>query len=779
MTEWLEPAEINVPADLQNYVGGHPLVARVLVQRGITSPSQAGGFLDPRLYKPTSASDLPNLDIAAARIELAIRNHETLCVWGDFDVDGQTATTLLVSTLRGLGANVTYHIPVRKRESHGIKLEVLQEVLSSGAQMILTCDTGIAEHRAIDYAQSRGVDVIVTDHHTLPSPLPDAHAVVNPQMLPPEHPLRDLPGVGVAYKLAEALYAQAGKTSGAEALLDLVALGIVADVAVQRKDTRYLLQSGLDALRRTQRQGLRAMFELAELNPAQLTEEHIGFVIAPRLNALGRLGDANPIVEFLTTSDLAQARVAAQQLEGLNAERKLLASQIYQGALAQIERDPAMLDYAALVLAHPAWEPGVIGIVAGRLAERFHRPVVLLAGGNNAPSHWEPGSPSGSARGSARSVEGINITEALAAHADLLISFGGHPMAAGLTLEAERIPAFRRALSETVAAMREGPEAAALQIDGFLPLSDLSLRLVEDLSRLAPFGPGNPPLRLATRNLALKSWTTIGRTQEHLQLFVEDEAGEVQKVFFWQGADNPLPEGRFDLAYTARASDYRGERRLQIEWVDFRPAKGEEIDLRERRPSGPELVDYRQEAHPAVLLTRLREAGVQVWAEGEAKKQAGGVDRLGLAPSRELAVWTLPPGPEVWQAALEQVRPEKVYLFSDGAGSDRPDEFLQRLAGMLKFAARARDGVVEIDRLAAGMAHRESAVRKGLEWMAARGLFTVAWLEDGRARVQPGIGKGESASELVETGLRQILAETKAYREFFRTASVQRLAPGG
>jgi single-stranded-DNA-specific exonuclease len=765
MTHWIEPAEINAPAELQNYVMGHPLVAKVLAQRGITSPSQAGGFLDPRLYTPAPATDLPNLEMAADRVALAIRKGETICVWGDFDVDGQTSTTLFVSMLRDLGAKITYHIPIRGKESHGIKLEVLKDVLASGTQMILTCDTGIAEHESIAYAQSHGVDVVVTDHHVLSPTLPNAHALVNPQLLEPDHPLRDLPGVGVAFKLAEELYRRAGRLEDAEKLLDLAALGIVADVAVQRADTRYLLQRGLDVLRNTERLGLQTLFELAELNPTQISEEHIGFAIAPRLNALGRLGDANGIVEFLTTKDLTQARVVAQQLEGLNAKRKLLTSQIYQAALAQIEQDPSLLDFAALVLTHPAWEVGVIGIVAGRLAERFHRPAVLLAGGI---------SPS-IARGSARSVGGVNITEAIAAHAAMLITFGGHPMAAGLSLEADRIPAFRRALSETVGEMRGGIQTAPLQIDGFLPLSDLSLDLIEDIARLAPFGSGNPPLTLASRNLVMKSSTIIGRTREHVHLFVEDETGEVQKVFWWQGADNPLPEGRFDLAYTVRASDYRGERQMQIEWVDFRPAEGSTIEGVEPRSAGLEIVDYRQAADPLRGLHSLQGQGLQVWAEGEAKKEVEGRDRFELFPGQELAIWTIPPGPLEWQHVLEQMRPKKVYLFALAPEAEKTSGFLKRLAGLLKYSLRANKEQVEIEKLAAALAHREKTIRTGLEWLVEKGLFEVVWISRRVFRVKPGTGVSGSALPEIENRLFILLEETLAYRKFFRKASLQKL----
>ena len=244
---------------------------------------------------------------AVERLEQALRQEEIICVWGDFDVDGQTATTLLVSALRRLGGRVVYHIPLRAVELHGVNLEALQQVLQeegiSGSGVLLTCDTGISAHAALQYASERGLAVLVTDHHDLPPELPPALALVNPKFLPPGHALASLPGVGVAYQLVEALYIRAGRQPECAGFLDLVALGIVADLAVLSGETRYLLQRGLQVLRNTPRLGLQIMMELADLNPAGLTEEHIGYILAPRLNSLGRLADANPVVEFFTTSD--------------------------------------------------------------------------------------------------------------------------------------------------------------------------------------------------------------------------------------------------------------------------------------------------------------------------------------------------------------------------------------------------------------------------------------------------------------------------------------------
>jgi single-stranded-DNA-specific exonuclease len=779
MKEWIEPQDIRVPQELQTAIGGHPLVIKTLARRGFIELEAARAFLDPDCYRPAPPTDLPNMAEAADRVEKAIRQGETICVWGDFDVDGQTATTILVSTLKDLvirqgsprGAVVRYHIPVRQTESHGLNLPVLKRLIAEGVHLLLTCDTGVTDHEAIAYAQARGVDVVVTDHHDLPATLPEACAIVNPKMLPDAHPLRELPGVGCAYKVAEELYSRAGKPEAAAQYLDLVALGIVADVAVQTGDTRYLLQRGLEALRHTERLGLQVMMEVAELDPAWLSEEHISFVLAPRLNAPGRLADANVAVELLTTDSLERARILATELEGLNAQRKLLCDQVFQAAQAQIERDPSLLEHSALVLSHPSWPAGVIGIVASRLVERYHRPTLLIA----TP-------PGEMGRGSARSIEGVNIAAAIAAQQEMLVRFGGHPMAAGLTIDPERVPEFRRTLSRTVSEMLADPEGlgkplGSLPIDGYLSLADLSLDLVEDLERLAPFGPGNPPLTLVSKGLSLTGHSTVGRTGEHLQLIVEDEEGTAQRVIWWQGANWPLPEGRFDLAYVVRASDYRGQRDVQVEWVDARP-------IEEPRPDGfpktrqvLEIVDYRREPNPRKILERLRaQEDVQIWSEAETKAEVAGQDRYELQPSKVLIVWTTPPGPAELRTVLEKVAPETVYLFGIDPGLDPPEAFLRHLAGLTRYALNSRQGRANVSTLAAATAQREATMRQGIAWLAARGHLEVLsedgdviQLAEGDQVVDP-----KGVQKPLES-LKALLEETAAYRAHFARADKETL----
>jgi single-stranded-DNA-specific exonuclease len=762
--EWIEPQDIEAPQELQTAIGGHPLVAKILARRGFTELEAAKAFLDPDCYRPAPPSDLPNMAEAADCLEKAIRQKETLCVWGDFDVDGQTATTLLVSTLKDLGAVATYHIPVRKTESHGLNLPVLKRLIAEGVRLVLTCDTGITEHEAIAYAQAQGVDVVVTDHHDLPSTLPKARAIVNPKMLTDTHPLRELPGVGCAYKLAEELCNRASRPGATAQYLDLVALGVVADVAVQIGDTRYLLQRGLEALRHTERLGLRVMMETAELDPAWLSEEHISFVLGPRLNALGRLADANVAVELLTTHDLGRARILATELEGLNARRKLLCDQVFQAAQAQIEGDPSLLEHSALVLSHPSWPAGVIGIVASRLAERYHQPTILIA----TP-------PDELGRGSARSIEGCNVTAAIAAHREMLVNFGGHPMAAGLTIDPERIPEFRRALSRTVSEMLgEVKDRAILQIDGYLSLGDLSLDLVESLERLAPFGPGNPPLTLVSRGLSLTSHSTVGRTGEHLQLTVEDEEGTVQKVIWWQGAGWPLPQGRFDLAYVVRASNYQGQRGVQVEWVDA--CQIEEPVLSVLEGLAVEIVDYRREPSPRKVLERLRGRGdVQVWSEAEARAEVAGQNRYELKPSKVLIIWTTPPGPTELRTVLEKVSPATVHLFGIDPGLDHPETFLKRLAGLIKYALSSNQSRANVSTLAAATAQRETTVRQGIAWLAARGHLVVLDEEGNETQLAEGNHMVSDDLPRIAAQLRALLEETAAYRAHFARADKKTL----
>ncbi len=765
MAEWLEPEPVPVPEEILDAAGGNPLVAKILYQRGIIEPVQIQSFLDPELYQPASPYDFPDMTLAVERLQRALQQGERICVWGDFDVDGQTSTTLLVDSLRRLGGNVNYHIPLRATEGHGIQLAALQSVLDEGVDLLLTCDTGIGAHASIDYANSRGVEVIVTDHHEPAATLPPALAVINPHRLPEHHPLSYLPGVGVAYQLIIALSDAYGQPAIAESQLDLVALGIVADVALLHGDCRYLLQRGLERLRHPQRVGLQALYERANLNPAGLSEEHIGFVIAPRLNAIGRLDDANPVVDFLTTEDRAQANVFALQLEALNARRKLLGEQIFAGAEAQLERQPELLKFAALVLAHPEWPPGVIGIVASRLVERYARPVILLNGPDDGP--W---------RGSARSIPPVNITAAISSQAELLDGYGGHAMAAGMQVKAGCLEEFRRGLSAAVqAALGDQAYDPRLAIDAYLPLTELNLDWVHAVERLAPFGAGAPALTLATNDLHVHSSSFVGREQEHRLVTVGDDQGHTQRVLWWSSGDLPLPEGTFDLAYTARSSSFRGLEEVQVEWRDAR-LHPEAVGVAEVPPPAIKINDLRRVSQPERRLYVILESNpAAVWGEAVSIPEIKLVRRHELAPAEALAIWTAPPGQQILRQAVQAVDPLRIYFFAVDPGLDRFQPFITRLAGLTKHTLSKYAGAGDLEVLAAAMAHRPETIMSGLDCLVAQGIISYTKLSRKSIQITPGDGHPKPGLPAAIRQLKHHLEETAAFRNYLRWADASQI----
>jgi single-stranded-DNA-specific exonuclease len=767
---WSLPKPLkNLPQWALSLSDDNPIIAQMMLQRGIETAQQAEQFLNPEAYTPASPYDLPDMDLAVQRVQQAIQLGENILIWGDFDVDGQTSTSLLASALKGLGANVSYYIPQRGTEGHGITISRLQTLIDErDVQLIVTCDTGIAEHEAIIYATTRGVDTVVTDHHQLTPTLPPAVAVVNPQRLAGGHPLRTLPGVGAAYKLMEALYTEAGRADELTQFLDLVALGIVADVVVVVDDARYLLQRGLEVLRQTERAGLQALYELAKVNPAKVDEETIGFTIAPRLNAVGRMGDANMSVEFLTTSDTERAIILANELEGMNNRRKFDTERITSAAVAMVEDNPQLLKSSALVLSKEGWGSGIIGIVANRLVEQFNRPVVLFSEND------------GFAHGSARSVAGCNITQAIQQVADqnpdMILGFGGHMMAAGLQLEAVRVSDFRRALSRAVAdqlGTGDDVEEPTLTIDALLGFDDVTLSLAHDLRKIAPFGPGNPAPLFATERVKLRNQRQLGKTGDHLRLTVEDQAGHIQEVVWWRADLEQLPKGRFDIAYRVGINEYQGQSTPQAVLEAVRPVdeEPETFDAREQIS----VIDYRKLSTAQQLeQLALLEDDVLIWNEGEAIPNRESVRRDGLQPAQRLAIWTAPPSAPILKQALERTNPAEVILFNQPTGTDDTGKFLSKLIGLTSYLIKAYDGKTELEKLAGATGQRIETVKSGLRCLHARRYITIMALDDTHVQIErDGVGDWdvEQTTQLTQEITRWIY-ETQAYRRYYQqTAS--------
>ena len=756
--KWVFPELLAVPGSFQASLGVSAVVAQTLFHRGITTLDAANAFLDPAVYKPAPATQLPGIKKATERIQTALTDSEAILVWGDFDVDGQTSTALLVSALRDLGAAVYHYIPNRERESHGISTSSLSSQLDLiNPSLLITCDTGIDALEPVNLAKSLGTDIIITDHHQLPSTLPDAYSIINPNLLPLNHPLSSLPGVGVAYKLIENLYLIYDRQ--VDHLLDLVALGIVADVAHLSGDTRFLLQRGLPILRNTSRLGLLQLFNNAKLLQSEINEDQIGYVIGPRLNALGRLHDANSCVAFFTTDNMGIATELANQLEGYNLQRQQLTESIFQDSLNLIKANPDLVDdYSILVLLGPPdWNPGVVGIVASRLVDRFLKPVIMLA------------TEGTEARGSARSIPGISIADLLTSVSDLLIRYGGHPMAAGMRLPLDKVSQFRRKISQNcIRIFGDSPSTPELRIDAELPFSSISSEYITDFHRLAPFGSGNPKLIFATRGVSILDDKTIGKRQNHRKLTASDSAGTHQDLLFWNSVDVDLPKGPIDIAYSLDMSVYRGSPQIQLTLQDFRQAS--ELPVLIKENIGIELMDYREQKDPLKTLAGLTDKYPEsiIWAEFNLPSGFNTYPRGDLQQSPVLIVWTTPPSPTVFLKALKTVSPEVVFLFSEDPMAMDNKLILEAIHGML-LHLHSSQKAYDPPLFAQKIAQTTALIEMGIKWIHYHGDYDLSLLDENNL-VQPGRGSPLPDFPRVNQKFSLLLQEIASYRAYYKKA---------
>ena len=550
---------------LARALGVHPLVAQVLWRRGLRSAEEADRFLRPSLADLPDPALLAGIGPAVARLARAIEAGERITAYGDYDVDGVTSTTLLVSFLRALGAQVDHYVPHRLEEGYGLNLEAVARLAARGTRLLVTLDCGVTAVAEIDEAIRLGVDVVVVDHHTTPAELPRAAAILNPWQPGCAYPTRNLCAVGVTFLLCTALRRHLRERGffarrpepNLKAFLDLVAIGTVADVVPLTGANRILVHAGLQVLARTQRVGLRALKRAAGL-PVEgpITAGQIGFRLGPRINAAGRLDDAGRAVELLLCEDPLRADALARELDAANAERQRLERAIAEEALAMGAARP---DARGLVLWGEGWHPGVVGIVASRVVERLHRPAVVIG--------FDPAT--GEGKGSGRSIASFHLHDALAACSAHLARFGGHAHAAGVTVERDRVEAFAAAF-ERYAAERLSPEdlVPTCRLDGALAPAEIDESLCAALETLAPFGAGNPEPVIALRGVRA-SGRIVG--DNHLKLSLRD-APLLDAIGFGLGERIDLLAGPIDLACTVGFDEWRGERRLQLKLRHLRAA---------------------------------------------------------------------------------------------------------------------------------------------------------------------------------------------------------------
>jgi single-stranded-DNA-specific exonuclease len=541
-------------------------LCRLLVQRGFGEVEAARGFLRPTPGHIHPAAGLAGAAEAVARLKLAIERRETILVHGDYDVDGICATALYVRALRMMGAKAQPFVPRRLVDGYDLSDAGVKAAAEAGATLILTCDCGIVAHDAVLRARAAGVDVIVTDHHTPGPDLPDAVAVVNPNRRDCGYPDKGLAGVGVAWKVCCALAAEIGfPQDRLHGFLDLVAVATIADIAPLKGENRALVRWGLKVLRETPNAGLRALMRVTGLaEKAEVSATQVGFVLAPRINAVGRMGEALRGVQLLLTDDDREAERIAHSLEADNQWRRSVEGETLKEALAALELayDPER-DYG-VVLASQGWHPGVIGIVASRLVERLHRPVVMIALDEN-----------GEGKGSARSTHHFHLYEAMRDTAEHLVRFGGHRMAAGCSIRAENVDAFRDAFNAVARErLREDHLVPEVRIDLEMQLRDADGDLVRMLRHAGPFGAGNATPVFAARSVAVADHRVVG--QGHLKMTLGAYGAKLDAIGFGMGERAQEPGfGRqlLDVAFKLEENHFNGRTTVQARLVDFRPAE--------------------------------------------------------------------------------------------------------------------------------------------------------------------------------------------------------------
>jgi single-stranded-DNA-specific exonuclease len=578
---WSIADACEIPKDFLELANYDTLLARLLMNRGVTNTSLASYFLDLNAIQEQSPFEIPEMYKAFLRVKKAILDKEKIVIFGDYDVDGTSSVALMYRCFKAIGISVGYYIPNRFSEGYGLNNDAIKTIKQEmQADLLITCDCGISNFNEVEFANSLELDVIITDHHSIPATPPNSIANCNPKTLAAEHPLHFLPGVGVAYKLASLILDEFLEKKDAEFfrndLLDLVALGMVADLAPLLSENRYLTIKGLRVLAKTSKVGLKELLKISgvEIDP---DAEHIGFGIGPRINAAGRLDNALDAVQLMISDDVQEAKELALQLDLSNKERQILCDEIFDSALKKIEEDPDILDNNVIVLADASWHHGVIGIVASRLLERFHLPVFLIAIEDEI------------AKSSVRciDVQGLDLfaemTE-IQTKTNLFAKFGGHKMAAGFSVKTENLDSLIQEINKHFKNKLANKDLKkTIKIDAALASQELTENLVTRINKLAPFGLANPSPNFVIGPLEIKRIKALGQEQKHLKLFLAQASeSRLFEAVIWNRAQEFLEKYKIGdqlvFVFQAKINDFMQMRSFQLDIKDWNSEENLDMD---------------------------------------------------------------------------------------------------------------------------------------------------------------------------------------------------------
>ncbi len=555
---WLEPTiDETLTQKICEQIKCSPVIAKVLINRGFTDPDQINSFLHPSLNELFDPFLLKGMQKAVDRIKKAINQKEKIWIYGDFDADGITSVSIMLLALRRIDANVDFYVPKRMEEGYGVNEDAVYLAKENNAAVLISVDCGITSVHEAKVAKDLGIDFIITDHHEIGDELPDAYSIINPKQQDCPYPFKELAGVGVAYKLLQAL-------GLADDILEIVALGTIADIVPLVSENRILVKFGLNELARSSNLGIRSLIKVSNLGDKKITSTDVGYTLAPRINAIGRLGDAKDSIKLLTCSNMNEAMTLASFLDRENKRRQSIEKGILSQAIKKIESDCDFEKNKIIIVFEKDWHVGVVGIVASRIVELYHRPTIVIAAGD------------GECKGSCRSIKGFNVFEALNHVSDFLLKFGGHQFAAGLAIEVEKIDEFSRAINEYANNILKPEDLArSIKLDAFLDLKELNYDLIDEINLLAPFGAKNSKPVFFTSKVKLKAMPRIAG-DEHLQFMVTNGSVSFPCIAFkmadkYEQLGNAFINGKFvDIAFQPGINEWNGSKSIQLQIKDVR-----------------------------------------------------------------------------------------------------------------------------------------------------------------------------------------------------------------
>lgn len=728
-TKWVYNSCGEIPEEIKNYCQNE-IFAQLLVNRGITTLQKAKEFLEPeKYYKETPPDAFCDMDKTVERISKAIETQEKIIIFGDFDADGVTSTSLLYKTLEYLGANVGFYIPDRIKEGHGLNSKALIQLKTKEkAKLIITVDCGVSNIAEIKLMKGFGVDVIVTDHHEAADELPEAFAIINPKA---QNALKDtldaqqieslnyLAGVGIAYKVACALLEKYKKLEFKKELLPLVAIGTIADVVPLLGENRLLVRRGTECIKKDCPQSIKALIDLAGYNQEGFDSQSIAFGIAPRVNAIGRLEHASKVVELFTTNNSKEIEINAKYMDDCNKIRQSLCDNIFEEAIDKITKDDLKKN-KAVILIDNSWHIGIIGIVASKLCEKFYRPVFIL----------RIDEENAKIRCSARSIAGLNLYDTLCEAEEFFDVFGGHSLAAGFSADVKNLDKIIKTLHKTVNENLEDEFLTPrINVEEELRQSDLTLDFVKNLQLLEPCGNKNPSPLFCIKDLTLKESKVIGSNSNHLKVFFEGDLGLLEGVFWGRSEISAKTADKIDLVFSPKINNFMDKTTIQLELCDYK--------TKNELSKKPKIIDHSNKENAVEMFfdyLKITKTSVAVFAENsktleflEEKNLVNAViiNSLNLQKVDQIAFFDIPKNNEIFNEIIKKTSAKAIHIISKAKKEISLPEILKTCSGMLKYADGNLNGAVDLSKFALKLCLSENEIVCCLDFLQKAEIIKI------------------------------------------------------